>query len=169
MNRDHRRPIFGFLWPQPDPNAPVDDAYEQVRLVRVPGRGPLRIAILVAGTVGLTLLTGTALTAAIGTSWPLLIPVAALIATFLVLLLRSWSIGTYVNDAGIAVQRLLRTDSARWSDVSEVMDESGLVIVTLRSGRRFSTHISRRSIDLLGRSEAYDMAKLSLQRWGELR
>ena len=49
------------------------------------------------------------------------------------------------------------------------MDESGLVIVTLRSGRRFSTHISRRSIDLLGRSEAYDMAKLSLQRWGELR
>ena len=74
-----------------------------------------------------------------------------------------------VNDAGIAVQRLLRTDSARWSDVSEVMDESGLVIVTLRSGRRFSTHISRRSIDLLGRSEAYDMAKLSLQRWGEHR
>ena len=70
MNREHRRPIFGFLWPQPDPNAPVDDAYEQVRLARVPSRGPLRIAILVAGTVGLTLLTGTALTAAIGTSWP---------------------------------------------------------------------------------------------------
>lgn len=167
MNREHPRPIFGFLWPQPDPNAPVDDAYEQVRLVRVPGRGPLRIAMLVAATVGLTLLTGTALTAAIGTAWPLLIPVAALIATFLVLLLRSWSLGTYVNDAGIAVQRLLRTDSARWTDVSEVMDESGLVIVTLRSGRWFSTHISRRSLDLIGRAEAYDMAKLALQRWGE--
>lgn len=169
MTGEHPRPIFGFLWPQRDPNAPVDDAYEQVRLIRVPGRGPLRIAMLVSGTAGLTLLTGTAITAAIGTSWVLLVPVSALIATFLVLLLRAWSIGTYVNDAGIAVQRLLRTDSARWTDVSEVMDESGLVIVTLRSGRRFSTHISRRSLDLIGRAEAYDMAKLTLQRWGEHR
>ena len=169
MNNDRHRPIFGFLWPQPDPNAPVDDKYEQVRLVRLPSRGPLRLALLVVGTIGLTVLTGTALTAAIGTSWPLLFPVSALIATFLVMLLRCWSIGTYVNDAGIAVQRLLRTDSARWTEVRDVVDESGLVIVTLRNGRRFSTHIGRRSLDLIGRAEAYDIAKLALQRWGEHR
>lgn len=169
MTQEHRRPIFGFLWPRADPNAPVDEQYVQVRLVRVPGRGPLRIAILVAATVGLTMLTGTALTAAIGTSWLLLFPVSALIATFLVLLLRGWSLGTYVNDAGIAVQRLFRTDSARWSEVRTVTDESGLVIVTLRDGRRLSTHISSRSLDLLGRAEQFDMAKLALQRWGEHR
>ena len=169
MSGEHPRPIFGFLWPQSDPNAPLDDAYRQVRLVRVPGRGPLRIALLIAATAGLTALTGSAITAAIGTSWPLLIPVSALIATFLVLLLRSWSIGTYVNDTGIVVQRLLGTSATRWADVREVMDESGHVVVTLRSGQRVSTHVSRRSLDLLGRAEAYDMAKITLQRWGEHR
>ena len=96
-------------------------------------------------------------------------PVSGLIASFLVLLLRCWSVGTYVNDAGIAVQRLLGTDSVRWAQVREVMDESGLVIVTLRDGRRLGTHISRRSLDLIGRPEAYDMAKLAVQRWGEQR
>ncbi|NQW71120.1 MAG: PH domain-containing protein [Actinobacteria bacterium] len=135
----------------------------------MPSRGPLRIALLVTGTAGLTMLTGSALSAAIGTSWVLLVPVSALIATFLVLLLRCWSVGTYVNDAGIAVHRLFRTDSARWPEVRDVMDESGSVIVTLRDGRRLSTHISRRSLDLIGRAEAYDMAKLALQRWGEQR
>ncbi len=169
MTQEHPRPILGFLWPRPDPSAPVDEAYVQVRLVRVPTRGPLRIALLVTGTAGLTMLTGSALSAAIGTSWVLLFPVSALIATFLVLLLRCWSVGTYVNDAGIAVQRLLGTDSARWAQVRDVVDESGVVIVTLRDGRRFSTHISRRSLDLIGRAEAYDMAKLALQRWGEQR
>jgi hypothetical protein len=135
----------------------------------VPNRGPLRIALLVVGTAGLTMLTGSALSAAIGTSILLLIPVSALIATFLVLLLRCWSVGTYVNDAGIAVQRLLATDSARWAQIRDVMDESGVVIITLRDGRRIRTHISRRSPDLIGRAEAYDMAKLALQRWGDQR
>jgi hypothetical protein len=49
------------------------------------------------------------------------------------------------------------------------MDESGLVVVTLRDGRRIRTHIGRRSLDLVGRAEQYDMAKLALQRWGEHR
>jgi hypothetical protein len=169
VNKEHPRPILGFLWPRPDPNAPVDEAYVQVRLIRVPSRGPLRIALLVAGTAGLTMLAGSALSAATGTSWLLLFPVSALLATFLVLLLRCWSVGTYVNDSGIAVQRLLGTDSARWAQIRDVMDESGLVIVTLRDGRPLRTHISRRSLDLIGRPEAYDMAKLALQRWGDQR
>ena len=169
MTQEQPRPILGFLWPRPDPSAPVDEAYVQVRLIRVPSRGPLRIALLVAGTAGLTMLAGSALSAAIGTSWLLLFPVSGLIASFLVLLLRCWSVGTYVNDAGIAVQRLLGTDSVRWAQVREVMDESGLVIVTLRDGRRLGTHISRRSLVLIGRPEAYDMAKLAVQRWGEQR
>ena len=169
MRQEHPRPIYGFLWPRADPRAPVDEGYVQVRLIRVPSRGPMRIILLVAGTVGLMMLTGSALSAAVGTSWLLLFPVSALIATYLVLLLRCWSVGTYVNDAGIAVQRLLGTDSARWAQVRDVMDESGLVIVTLRDGRRLRTHIDRRSLDLIGRAEQYDMAKLALQRWGEHR
>jgi hypothetical protein len=43
------------------------------------------------------------------------------------------------------------------------------VIVRTRSGRAFDTTISLRSLDILGRREAYDMAKLALQRWGERR
>ena len=98
MTEEQPRPILGFLWPRPDSSAPVDEAYVQVRLIRVPSRGPLRVALLVAGTAGLTMIAGSALSAAIGTSWLLLIPVSALLATFLVLLLRCWSVGTYVND-----------------------------------------------------------------------
>ena len=42
-----RKPIFGFLWPKPDPNAPVDGAYRQVRRVRItPARSrPARDAV----------------------------------------------------------------------------------------------------------------------------
>ena len=46
-----RKPIFGFLWPRPDPNAPVDEAYRQVRGVRVAPRGPIRLTALVIATL----------------------------------------------------------------------------------------------------------------------
>lgn len=167
MTTEFRRPIFWFLWPQPDPRAAVDGNFVQVRPVRIPGRGSIRVVLLGLVTAGIVILSGTAIMAAIATSWLLLIPVSALIATFLVLNLRAWSVGTYVNDAGIAVQRLLGTRNARWTQVQSVDDINGHVMVTLRDGQVFSTHIARFSTDLLGSSERYDIAKLALERWGE--
>ena len=167
MSVDHPRPIFWFLWPQPDPNEPLDGDARQVRLIRIPGRGPLRVLLLASATIALAVVTGTAIMAAIGTSWLLLFPVSALIATFLVLLLRAWTIGTYVNDERLAVQRLFGTDAVRWNDVRNVVDGDGAVLVTMRSGHVIRTHISRRSIDILWSGEGFDAAKLALQRWGE--
>jgi hypothetical protein len=166
MSTEYRRPIFWFLWPQPDAHAPVDGDYVQERLVRIPERGPVRVLLLALTTAGLAILTGTSIMAAIGTSWLLLFPVSALIATFLVLTLRGWSVGTYVNDAGIAVQRLFGTRYAQWTEVRSVDDINGRVIVTLRDGQVITTHIARLSADLLGSRERYDMAKLALERWG---
>ena len=59
-----RKPIFGFLWPRPDPNAPVDGDYRQVRRVRVSPRGPIRLAGLVALAVATVIGTAAAVMAA---------------------------------------------------------------------------------------------------------
>jgi len=163
-----RRPIFGFVRTG-RPAGPLDGAAEQIRMVRIPGRGPVHLLALLVASALLVSLAASAVLAAVATNWLLVIPVAVLIATFTVLMLRAWTVGTYVNDAGLAVQRLLRTVSARWRDVEAVVDSDGRVQVRTRGGRVFETTIARRSLDILGRDEAYDMAKLQLQRWGERR
>ena len=163
-----RRPIFGFLWPDRTPAA-LDDDYVQERMIRIPTRGGLALAAPTVVTLLLVTLAASAIISAAGTSWVLVIPVSVILATLTVLVLRAWTVGTYVNDAGIAVQRLLRTVSARWSDVEAVYEEAGRVVVRTRGGRAFDTTIALRSLDILGRHEAYDMAKLQLQRWGERR
>jgi hypothetical protein len=163
-----RRPIFGFLWPDRTPTA-LDGDYVQERLIRIPTRSAVTLIVLMLASLLLVSLAGSAIIAAAATSWLLVIPVAVILATLTVLMLRAWTIGTYVNDAGIAVQRLLRTVAARWDDVEAVYEQDGRVIVRTRSGRAFDTTISLRSLDILGRREAYDMAKLALQRWGERR
>lgn len=165
---NERRPIFGFLWPDRAPTA-LDGDYVQQRMIRVPSRSALALVVLAVASLLLVTLAGSAIIAAAGTNWLLVIPVALILATLTVLMLRAWTVGTYVNDAGIAVQRLLRTVSARWDDVAAVYEEGGRVIVRTRAGRAFDTTIARRSLDILGRHEAFDMAKLQLQHWGERR
>lgn len=161
-----RRPIFGFMWPDRAPAA-LDGDYVQERLIRVPARGVASLAALSLSTLLLVSVAASAIIAAAATSWLLVIPVSVILATATVLMLRAWTVGTYVNDAGIAVQRLLRTVSARWDDVDAVYEDAGRVIVRTHGGRAFDTTIALRSLDILGRHEAYDMAKLQLQRWGE--
>ena len=57
--KEPRKPIFGFLWPKPDPDAPVDEAYRQVRRVRITPRGPIRLVTLLLGSVLLTIVAAS--------------------------------------------------------------------------------------------------------------
>lgn len=160
-----RRPIFGFVWPTPDRR--VDEAAVQEKLIRIPARGVARLALLALASLACVMITAGAVVAAIGTHVLVLIPTAALLATFWVLVLRAWSVGTFVNDRGIIIVGLLRTQAARWIDIAQVVETDGRVQLRLRDGRVFDTHVGRHSLDLLGNAEGYDIARLALQRWGE--
>lgn len=175
-----RKPIFGFLWPKPDPNAPVDDAYRQVRRVRITPRGPIRIAALVLGAILLTILTGTSIVASASAGLsPLTLLVSAVCASLLVLVLRGWVVGTYVTDAGISVETTWRNIVVPWSDVvsiSTVTQRCPLLglplpipaprsIVATTDGRSIGTHVYATSPDLWLRPEAYDIAVDRLATW----
>lgn len=175
-----RKPIFGFLWPTPDPDAPVDDAYRQVRRVRVTGRGPIRIVALVLGTGLLVTTTGTLILTALTTSFALATVLgSALSASVLVLILRGWVVGTYINDDGISIDTTWRRVVLPWGEVSGI--ETGVSrcpflglplparaersAVRTRDGRLLPTHVYATSPDLWLRPEARDMARLRLGHW----
>lgn len=175
-----RKPLFGFLWPKPDPNAPVDGDYRQVRKVRITPRGPLRIAALaVASAVMVTTTASFVLSAVTAGLSPTTLIGAALAATMLVAILRGWVVGTYVTDEAIAIDRTWSRDVLPWSDVIDIecQEQSApflglpLPVRALRStvraadGRRIPTHVYATSPDLWLRPEAFDMARIRLERW----
>lgn len=178
---EQRRPIFWFLWPRPDPSAPVDADYVQVRPVRLTPRGPIRWALLLVGTVGLAATTGSAILAALAA--PMTVGAflgAAVSATALVLILRGWVVGTYVNDSGATIDTLWRRRFVPWASIVDSpcaemrVPLAGLplfvpgrrVIVELDDGTTVPTHLYTTSPDLLGRPEAFDVA---CERWANWR
>lgn len=179
MNRP-QRPLLWFLWPRPDPNAPVDGQYVQSRLVRITPRGPLRLAMLLAATILTTLLMGTAVITAVSAPFSAATLIgAAVAATAVALLLRGWVVGTYVNDHGIVIDTLLRRTSVRWADVAEVTWEAARTpllglplavpgtrsLVHDRRGATLPTHVYTSSPDLWLRPDALDMARIRLENW----
>lgn len=177
---EHRRPIFWFLWPRPDPHAPRDEQAQQIRLVRVTPRGPIRLAFLVAlsiVTVGL-LATAIMSVAEGGITLGSLVA-AALAATAVALTLRGWVVGTYVNDRGIVIETALRRVSLPWTDIVAIPRESGVTpllglplrmrgqqaAIVRSDGTRLTTHVSSLSPDLWGRPEAFDIACIRLDNW----
>jgi hypothetical protein len=177
-----RKPIFGFLWAKPDPDAPVDGAYRQVRRVRVTPRGPIRIAALVVSTLVMISATGSLVMAAFGTGFsPLMLVGSAAAATILALVLRGWVVGTYVTDAGVTVETTWREVSLPWDQVRSISVRTtpspflGLPVrtsversvVETTDGRTVGTHLYATSPDLWLRAEAFDMARLRLERWRE--
>lgn len=157
------RPIFGFLWPK-DPDR-KDGQAEQRRLIRIPARGPLRLAVLIAATLALVMATGTLISAGLQ-HWSFLVMASAIVATFTVLVLRAWSVGTYVNDDGVVIQRMMRAEVAPWRDVQSIgVDPAGRVLVVLWSGQSYRTHIAPHNIDLIARDEAYRVAVARIERW----
>lgn len=175
-----RRPIFGFLWPKPDPNAPVDAAYRQVRPVRVTGRGPARLAVLALGSLAVTMAAASAVLGAVATGLnTVTLITAAVCATGVALVMRGWIVGTYVTDADVRVDRVFTRTRLAWPEVSTVQRTEGRwpwlglpwrsqaqgVVLVDAAGHVHRTHVYSTSPDLWLRPEAYDMAALRLQRW----
>lgn len=174
-----RKPIFGFLWPE-QPPGPVDGAFRQVRRSRVTGRGPWRVAALSVLSVVTVAVLGTALMSALSTGASVAALVgAALGASCLFLTMRGWVVGTYVTDAGLSVERTWRRVSVGWPEVEVVVEDAARTpwlglpvpvpgsrcVAVLADGSRLATHVYTTSPDLWLRPEAYDMARLRLERW----
>lgn len=175
-----RRPIFWFLWPRPDPHAPVDEQAVQTRLVRVTARGPVRLLTLALASVATVGLLASAIIAVTesGVTLGSLVG-AAVAATALALTLRGWVVGTYMNDHGVVVDTTWRRLSLPWTSVEQIVTESGkspLLGLPLRTGSMrvcllrvdgsvLPTHIYSTSPDLCWRPEAFDMARLRLENW----
>ncbi len=114
-----RKPVFGFLWPKPDPDAPVDGAYRQVRRVRIAPRGPVRLATLFLGSVVVVMASASLIMAALTTAVSAATVVGgALVASAIVLILRGWVVGTYVSDEGLTVETTWRRTSMPWPSVT---------------------------------------------------
>lgn len=174
-----RKPIFGFLWPRPDPHAPVDGAYRQVRPVRVSRRGPVRLLALLALTLAVAAVAGTVLGAGLsaGFSWPVVVG-AAVVATGIALMLRGWVVGTAVTDDALVVESVWRRRVVPWREVLALdlvegpcpllgtpIPVRGTRVVARTAAGPLPTHLYTTSPDYLGRAEAWDMAVLRLQRW----
>jgi hypothetical protein len=175
-----QKPLFGFLWPRPDPTAPLDDDYRQVRPIRVSPRGPIRLGALIAGTLGAAAAAGSMIMGGLisGQLLPSVIA-GALTATAIVLILRGWVVGTFVSDDAVRIESTWRRRDVLWADVAEVSvvrercpflgtpfpaqgDRASLVTT---SGERVATHVYTFSPDYWLRPEAFDMARLRLERW----
>lgn len=175
-----RRPIFWFLWPRPDPRAPVDERAVQTRLVRVTPRGPARLLALALASVATVGLLASAIIAVTESGLTLGSLVgAAVAASALALTLRGWVAGTYVNDHGVVVETTWRRLTLPWTSIEQVVTDSssspvlGLpvrmdsmrVCLLREDGSVVATHIYRTSPDLCWRPEAFDMARLRLENW----
>lgn len=159
------KPIFGFLWPER--HEPLDDQARQTRLIRISGRGPLRLTLLIVITLTVIPLAGIIVLGALSVGWPMVILSSVVLATIVVLTLRAWVLGTYVNDDGFALQRMFRADVGRWVDVWQCELQDDTLTLRMLNGASLPTHIARTNIDFIGRPTAFDSAVLRFERWRE--
>lgn len=163
MMNDPRRPIFGFLWPPTD-NA-VDGDYQQIRMIRIPARGPWRLILLVGASLVIVMFAGVAIMAVAGAGVLPVLGTGAFLASTVVILLRGWSIGTYVNDEAMTVRRMFSSTACRWSNVARVECTEQAVVLYLVDGSTIVTSIAVNSLDTWLRPSAYDAAVIAFENW----
>lgn len=167
-----RKPIFGAVWryPESDPQ----------RLQRVGRRGILRLAVLIPLTLSLvSLLAISVVYAATGIPLGEAMLIGIFLATFAILALRGWMLGTFVNGNGFKVVTFLRTTSGLWKSRYEVESESTTwklagIPIGIRSqrvvfvppkGKRIPTHVYIGSADAIFTRERFDVLFQLLRRW----
>ncbi len=120
MTPEARKPLFGFLF-APKPATP---GAGQVSWLRIPARGPWRLIVLIISTLFLASVLGTALLSLAATRTPagVIIGVLTLLAMvpLVFLIARGWVTGTYVNDSGVRVVRITRSDFAPWPIITGI-------------------------------------------------
>ena len=89
----------------------------------------------------------------------------AVLASTVVILLRGWSIGTYVNDDTMTVRRMFSSAACLWSNVARVECSEPAVVVYLVDGSRIVTSIAVNSFDTWLRPSAYDVAVIAFENW----
>ena len=89
----------------------------------------------------------------------------AVLASTVVILLRGWSIGTYVNDEAMTVRRMFSSTACRWSNVARVECSRRAVVLYLVDGSKISTSIRANSLDTWLRPSAYDAAVIAFENW----
>lgn len=115
-----RRPLLGFLWPRSEPG-PVDHQARQERWIRIPPRGPWRLAFLIVSSLAwLSLLPASLISLFVAPSFYAVALIVAVLLPCGALLLRGWAAGTYVSDRGVKVSRVLTTTFIPWDDVTRV-------------------------------------------------
>ncbi|MFM8350742.1 MAG: hypothetical protein ACKN9D_06700 [Actinomycetales bacterium] len=167
---DEPRPaIFRSLWPaEPASDAPIDH-----RLDRMPTRGPLHLVLLLAATgLLLTLLPAAILAALSLGDLTLTVGTALLGIAMVLLLMRAWVRGTYVNAQGYIVRRIFTDRRGRWIDVVNVHQQrrsifgdrifGDRIVLDRTDGKQIVTQVGTRTLDTLHRGEAADMAVLRL-------
>lgn len=163
-----RKPLFGFVFaPRPaTPGAPA------LRWMRVPARGPIRLALLIIATLGIASLLGSALLglASLRSASGLAIAAAVIVLALPVIgiLTRAWILGVYLNDTGIKITRWWRTEHVPWPAVTAV------TIRPARFGDRIhletddgpiTTPLGSATLDTLGRPQTWDIAADRLRTW----
>lgn len=133
-------------------------------MIRVPSRGWARLAFLLVTSVGLVTLAGSALLAGLGAGLVIAFLNSSAIASATLALLRGWTVGTYVNDAGFVIRRFWSTRSGPWTAVSDLAFDHDRVLLVL-AGERIPTTVCRWSADILGSESRYHQAADVLDRW----
>lgn len=163
----HRR-IFGFLWPDP-PAEPVDAMAHQTRFLRVSGRGHLRIAMLLVASVATFAVAflGSVIVGAHRSTTDLLLLILAVLP-LAAGTARGWQVGTYVNDGGIRIIRMLTTTTIPWVGIASIR-EDGRSLCVETGGRVIPTHVRRGGLDYVTSPESFDIARDRLTNWWERR
>lgn len=168
MSDSPRPPLFGFVFAPkpPTPGAPT------IRWMRIPARGPWRLALLIAASLAVASLAGSALLALAGirtTQGLALASLAIAIGLPLVALVaRGWIQGTYVNDSGVRIVRMWRTEHIPWPlidgiTVSTTGHRRRLLIDT--AGVSIATTISSVTLDTALRPQTWDAAVDRMRIW----
>ena len=163
MTKDPHRPIFGFLWPPKQTK--VDGDFQQIRLIRIPARGPWRLILLVGASLLIVMFAGVAIMAVAGADILPVLATGAVLASAVVILLRGWSIGTYVNDDTMIIRRMFSSAACRWSNVARVECSRRALVLYLVDGSMIVTSIRANSLDTWLRPSAYDAAMIAFENW----
>lgn len=180
-DREHR-PLLGPLYPRRAPE-PVDADARQTRWVRVPNRGPWRLALLIPVTLGWLSIAIPALMAiasvrSLGELAVVLLILCAIGVPVSAVLVRAWVAGTYVRDSGVKVSTILRTTSVPWDSITAVRVTVGTVpwcgtplrvpgervVLDTREGP-IPTTLTSASSDLWLRPQAWHAARDRLLVW----
>ncbi|GDX31296.1 hypothetical protein LBMAG15_02300 [Actinomycetes bacterium] len=134
-------------------------------MIRLPARGPWRLALLVGATLLIIMLGGVALMGSAGAGPIPVLITGAVLASALLILLRGWSTGTYVNDAGFAIRRMFISHIEPWANLVGFDRTGERIVLHLTDGSTIKTGIAKNSLDTWLRPSAYDAAAIAFENW----